>query len=309
MRAEKSGKQPIKMQLDDNSGAIALGNHLQQWVPIHATFLQMLQEHHSHCSERRGCGYTQSTRWLAELINRPRSNADLVSLGGGELHAWCKALRSFQAKNDGQLILQNLLQDLLQNVTGRSTIDSSFVPLARDSSAVPLARDSAVLHPIAPEKLKIGTCPLAEQFFLELACGKIRRGGSIHVIVDAAQATRQTTPLLLEKRGLGDEHSAITVVPVRIHDVTLPPGTLIGLAYDDAILPSLQLCQNGRGRIIPLDQVLAFRYLRLTTLAAAPSERKRIFTAHFEQQIQNNLFLPDSARIEDLLQFAEAQLP
>ena len=36
----------------------------------------MLNEHYTHQTERRGCGYTQSTRLLAEFINQPRNTED-----------------------------------------------------------------------------------------------------------------------------------------------------------------------------------------------------------------------------------------
>lgn len=40
-------------------------------LPLNATLVEMLNEHFSHRTERRGCGYTQATRHLADLINRP----------------------------------------------------------------------------------------------------------------------------------------------------------------------------------------------------------------------------------------------
>ena len=44
------------------------------------TLVDMLNEHYSHQTERRGCGYTQATRVLAERINQPRSNDSFEDL-------------------------------------------------------------------------------------------------------------------------------------------------------------------------------------------------------------------------------------
>ena len=40
--------------------------------PLSEKISEMLNEHYSHQTERRGCGYTQATRVLAEYINLPR---------------------------------------------------------------------------------------------------------------------------------------------------------------------------------------------------------------------------------------------
>ena len=39
---------------------------------LNTTLVGMLDEHFSHRTERRGCGYTQATRHLAVLVNRAR---------------------------------------------------------------------------------------------------------------------------------------------------------------------------------------------------------------------------------------------
>ena len=40
----------------------------------------MLNEHFSHQTERRGCGYTQATRLLADYVNFSRQEKDLTDL-------------------------------------------------------------------------------------------------------------------------------------------------------------------------------------------------------------------------------------
>lgn len=49
--------------------------------PLSVKLTEMLNEHYSHQTERRGCGYTQATRVLADYINTPRDcNTDRKSV-------------------------------------------------------------------------------------------------------------------------------------------------------------------------------------------------------------------------------------
>lgn len=48
--------------------------------PLSLKMVEMLNEHYSHQTERRGCGYTQATRVLSEYINLPRHISDFQDL-------------------------------------------------------------------------------------------------------------------------------------------------------------------------------------------------------------------------------------
>lgn len=48
--------------------------------PLSDKFTEMLNEHFSHQTERRGCGYTQATRLLADYVNFSRQEKDLTDL-------------------------------------------------------------------------------------------------------------------------------------------------------------------------------------------------------------------------------------
>ena len=267
--------------VDAALGGVGLARQLLALLPrLNPVLANMLLEHHEHRSERRGSGFTQVSRWLSEHINLPRSANDAKVFAQTSSEEILSALAQCQALTDGQQLLIALFSALV------APRENEFVALA----------------PIAPQKLKIGTCPLAEQFFLEIARERIRRGGQVNLVVNQdAQA------VLLEKRGLGDEHSAISLCTIQIHGVPLPPGTLIGLDYDDEILEQLPQTKNGRGKLIPLNAVRCFRFLRLTTLTSAPKDRPKVFSTHFAQQVQNALFLPDCTEITDLQAFARSQ--
>lgn len=255
---------------------------------LHPTLIEMLNEHHSHQTERRGCGYTQATRFLADLINRDPA----IPCGAGHLFD-----RAVEAEAIGRALLPVSAQ--LERIESRLllAIMSDLVDGDRAERAAqgPLK--------LAPEKLKIGSCPLAEQYFLEVAHGRVRRGGRVNVIVDADERA-----CLLEKRGLGDEHSCISVRAICFNGVRIPWGGLFGVDYDDADLEGLSRLNGLPGQRVPCARLRGVRFLRLTTLAVAPEYRARAFSAHFKQQIDGGLFSPDVTRVEQLARIAEDSL-
>lgn len=251
-------------------------------LPLGDTLQLMLGEHYSHRTERRGCGYTQATRLFAEHINLAPSLMNDSALFARPLPSdWALRLAALGAAV--ALPESRLVTGLLQAILLR-TADVNLPDLG----------------PVAPEKLKVGSCPLAEQYFLEIAHHFVRRRGRVNVVVDAHGA-----PLLIEKRGLGDDHSCISVAPVRMNGVQLPIGSLLAVSYDDADLASLAETASRRGNKLPLSTVKQWRLLRLTTLVVAPTDRPRAFSAHFQQQISGGLFSPDTTRIEDLVAVAQ----
>ena len=48
--------------------------------PLSEKLTEMLNEHYSHQTERRGCGYTQATRVIAEIVNQPRDHQNFQDL-------------------------------------------------------------------------------------------------------------------------------------------------------------------------------------------------------------------------------------
>lgn len=259
-----------------------------QALTPHPQLCAMLNEHHEHRTERRGCGYTQATRLLAAQINLPR----LTSLPRS---------RVFADELDAQTLAQRMAHASTALLAAPLRAESRLLAVwirdivLRDAQGVGLATR-------ADAAAKVGSCPLAEQFFLEIAYRRIRRGGRVNVIVGPSGQ-----PLLLEKRGLGDDHSCINVAPLVVNGVHIPAGSLFGIDYADDILDGLQATPNRCGVRIPLAQVAAARLLRLTTLAVAPADRPRAFSAHYQQQVDGGLFSPDTTTIEQLIAFAHDQ--
>ena len=291
---------------------------------LHPTLRDMLDESPAHRTERRGCGYTQATRFLSTFVNRPRQATDATDFGvladwpksrteaiarqlvaAGWPEGWRRADRA-DADALAALPPSPLLDDLRALPARIATVRAA---LQREESALLLdvLRDllapeatTAPALPAMAEKPEIGSWSQVEEFFLEIAHGRVRRGGRVNVFVDAAG-----TPLLVEKMALGESHSAMAVAAVSICGVTLPPGALFALRYD-ADAPALRPLACGVAHDIAT--IAEARFLRLTTLAVSPKVRQRAFSAQFEAQVRSNMLSPGSTTIDDLRRFASASL-
>lgn len=293
------------------------------------TLYEMLNEHHSHRTERRGAGYTQATRHLATFVNQPRRPyeyeeallfSDRSPAAVHNLIAAAAALgvdlpyRNLDLREPPEAVrlapevlaqyrTEAERQARLRAIPERLQLEESRL-LAAIVVDLVLSRTPSPEVPELrpwPEKLAIGTCPLAEKYFLELAQGFVRRKGRMNVIVSQSGA-----PLMVEKLGLGDDHSCLSVVPLLLHGVRLPRGSLFGVAYsgDVAVRTNAHLA----GKVIPIERCDGFRFLRLTTLAVSPANRKRAFSAHFEAQVEGGLFEPGAATIEQIERLTHEQL-
>jgi hypothetical protein len=294
---------------------------------LNAILTLMLNEHFSHRTERRGCGFTQSSRHVAEFINRPRDPLDrdelrLFADRGAGLSAFAAMAADFGLELRWRTIDRDPPpSELARSPEAMRLWRSRAQQLAelRALTLLPLKEESLLLTrlivgcvlpdqsedlpalPSWPDRLEIGTCPLAERYFLEVAGAFVRRSGAVNVIIAAAGQ-----PLLIEKVGLGDDHSCISLVPLRLNDVTIPPGSLLGVKYLDD--PSVRPNKDLPGRVIPLAHCQGFRFLRLTTLSVSPQNRARAFTAHFEAQMAGGLFAPGETTIANILEAAWRQL-
>jgi hypothetical protein len=254
---------------------------------LNSTLVQMLSEHFSHRTERRGCGFTQATRHLAALVNQPRH-------GSQETIAKLFPTQA-QAAQPLQRALRSL-PSLLEREESRL-----LLALIADLVLPAVASPGVEELPAYLDLLKVGTCPLAEKYFLEISDGFVRRKGRVNVLVSEAGQ-----PLLLEKLNLGDNHSCINVAELLLNGVRLPPGCLFAVRYDEGVeaRPNRKL----PGSVVPVHRCVGFRFLRLTTLAVSPQNRRRAFSSHFQSQVDAGLFAPGEATIEQLLRVAQEQL-
>ena len=296
----------------------------QAGLDLHHTLCEMLDEDPAHRTERRGCGYTQATRFLSTFVNQPRDACDALDLG--IFAEWSKSRTETIARqaidagwSEGWRRLDRCPADILERLAPEAmamalarlppTLAGIETTLQREESRLLMALLRQLLAPETHalpslpemrEKPEIGSCSQAEEFFLEIAHGRVRRGGRVNIVVDDAGA-----PLLVEKMNLGESHSAMAVAPVAICGVVLPPGALFALRRDVDAPP---LRDIGCGQALSLDAIEQARFLRLTTLAVSPAVRRRAFSAQFETQIRGDMLSPATTTIEHLRDFAHARL-
>jgi hypothetical protein len=290
---------------------------------------EMLNEHHAHRTERRGCGYTQASRHLAEHVNLQRHPFELdeVRLFADRDTSRVRALVEGAAAHGLSLSWRNLdRRPMPDSVSGDADLASLYAlelerqarlrrlpsRMEREESRLlaqvivdlllPVSASSGPFElPPWPERLEIGTCPLAEKYFLELAHGLVRRGGVMNVMVSDTGE-----PLLVEKLNLGDNHSCFSVTELLLNGVRLPPGSLFGATYEGNV--GVRPCHELKGQVIPVSRCSGFRFLRLTTLAVSPENRKRAYTTHFDAQVAGGLFEPGSATVGQIEGVAWRQL-
>lgn len=276
-------------------------------LPLNKTLTGMLNENPEHQRPRRGSGFTQASRYLANLINQPRGlckNRDLVifsEAGQRNFLANTATLKpspspennnpthniAINAKQIQSLIKLPLLVHLEES---RLIIDLILSILGHLTDTI----DCPAL-PLYKEKLNIGTCPEAERYFLEIGGGYQRRQSVVNIITD-----EHHKPLLIEKINLGDSHSCITLQSVKINRVIIPPGSLLGTHYSTVPIHSPR-CKEFNGAWLPTSIGEGFRVLRLTTLAISPQNRARAFGNHLAQQLENSSFFdPTHTCLADL---------
>lgn len=298
----------------------AFGSHN---LELHRSFQDMLNELPAHRTERRGCGYTQATRFLSTFVNAPGAADDTsdlqvfedwpprgtpyaaaAALAAGWPHGW----RRLDEFDRGEFAERLQFADLMDALSGlrhrfRAAVASLALPESRLLAHLLwqiLGRDgiAPVALPPMPIKPEIGSCSQAEEFFLEIAHGRVRRGGSVNVFVDA-----EDRPVLIEKMNLGESHSAVVLVPVRLNNVDLPPGSLCALAHVEQDLGQ----PTEHGKRYPLAAIAETRFLRLTTLAIEPALRRRVFSVQIEAQERAGNFSPVTTTLAELDGFARAE--
>ena len=297
--------------------------------PLNPVLASMLNEAPEHQKPRRGCGFTQASRFLANLINQPRCLSR-----GGDLQLFSEAGRqrfkkmlavgrsSFGGLPNGIVELRKLLESQqginpqtegyiaqlrkMENLPGQLALEESRLIANLILSILGRRPDSFNVATLAvcKEKLAIGTCPEAERYFLEFSGGYLRRQGIINILTDEFEQ-----PLLIEKIKIGDSHSCITVKELRLNNVLIPAGSLLGTRYS-SIPINAKPCSEIQGVWMPASNCDGFRFLRLTTLSVSPQNRARAFNNHLKRQLEGSPFFdPLNTRLSDLSRAAFQQNP
>ncbi|RZF51667.1 hypothetical protein EXE30_10675 [Acinetobacter halotolerans] len=318
--------------LVDHEVVVIFKQHL---YPLSTKLTEMLNEHFSHQTERRGCGYTQATRVIAEFVSQARDAFGFQDLRifddydtkglknilnqsssyGLELTTWrnldtnAGVQHCLQHLNVQETFAQNLQQEVdfqtkLRTIHHYAELEESVLicQLLADIILPQSVKKGMIECNALLEKPKVGSCPMAEKFFLRIAHHRLLRQGEINIFVDENEQ-----PIMMEKMNMGDNHSCISLVPLLMNGVRLPAGSLFSAHYE---IEQLEKHQNKhyKGYVIPISAINGFWFLRLTTLAVSPKNRARAFGYHFKQQVDNGLFRPDITELSQLMDIAQDQI-
>ena len=165
---------------------------------LNDTLVEMLGEHFKHCTERRGCGFTQATRHLAVLVNRPLSERREVigklfpDWAAVALHDSLTQANGDQGAGGSMTQLRRVLRELPPKLAREES--RLLVAIIADLVMPGDMQPSAYDLPPCYEELKVGTCTLAERSFLEICYGHVRRAWRINV-----HLSNRGEPLMIEK--------------------------------------------------------------------------------------------------------------
>ena len=308
----------------------------KQLVPLSNNLTEMLNEHFSHQTERRGCGFTQATRVIAEFINQEREETDFKDFrlfqdyDTRALKTIMSSAKSYGLELDGwrNLHLQPNVTQFLETLTKSDSFTDALQKelefqqkLNNIHTCVEYEESKLLCNFLEDiilrktqhetgllelknlrEKPKVGSCPMAENFFLKIAHGRLLRQGLINIFTD-----ENNQPILMEKLKMGDDHSCINLVPVIMNGIRIPSGSLFSVQYNEEALHK-NANKHYKGYIIPITEVDGFWFLRLTTLAVSPENRARAFNAHYKQQVDNGLFSPGTTQLDQLIKIAAEQV-
>lgn len=299
--------------------------------PLHKILVAMLNEEHQHQGPRKGCGYTQASRFLADIINQPRGltqdkDLQLFSVEAQRslkaIVAYCHS--SLERLPRGIFEIREDLENRCDSLTSKHNfldkircLEAALHDIEHEESEV-LAKLIRSILGVAPnhvkqsfpelqlldERVAIGTCPESERYFLEFAGGYVRRHGIMNVLVDDSDQ-----PLMIEKMNIGDSHSCITLRELILNGVLIPAGSLLGTYYTSLPIHTTQ-CAEHKGGWFPVSVCKGFRFLRLTTLAISPKNRARAFTHHLRIQLEGIPFFdPSNTTINEVIEMADKQRP
>lgn len=298
--------------------------------PLHKILVAMLNEEQQHQGPRKGGGFTQASRFIADIINQPRGlTADKdFQLFSAEAQRELKTIISYVQSSLGRLpaSLSEVREDLAKrcdSLTQKHNFIEKIFALDAALSHLELEESCLIANVIRSilgldqrenanipelqhldERIAIGTCPESEPYFLEFAGGYVRRHGIMNVLVDD-----DNQPLMIEKVNIGDSHSCITLREVILNGILIPPGSLLGTNYSSLPIDTKR-CAEQKGAWFPASMCKGFRFLRLTTLAVSPENRARAFGNHLQIHLErNSCFDPSNTTLHELMRAANNQRP
>lgn len=286
----------------------------QAGFPLCEELQQRLGEVGRHrFDNRKGSGFTSATTFLEGYISQATDPVYLLDAVTNK--------RVMEVADEAGVIPVEILREQMPIDHLRAALPSLdegsrlFAGLLLDVIAPEERREGDVVLPPYGQRDSVGRCTTAEAKFLDILSPHVnRRIGTenINIIVDANQQ-----PLMIRKEW--GEKTCLTLKEMILNGVRLPPGTLLyakkkehpteerhdALEMIERMERGEALPERGRKKVQSLSAYDGFHYLRLTTLAVSPENRKAVFKDHYDWQKENELPKFDTATIDDFRVLAQ----
>ncbi len=262
-------------------------------MPLDWRLVGMLEESEEHQGGRRGSGFTQASRYMADMVRSERSSKDFKIFDD----SFRNEIEDDFFKNGNQdklktvdfrdYVDKNKLKEISDKVKGPGSklllgmISDTFNSSEKDTTLATL--------PSSKEKMEIGTCTTAENYFFDYMKGNTMYGDNFKDKTAKMNIFKDEKgqPLFMEKIGLGENHSAISLKDFYLNGIKIPAGSLVALQYDKPNNEDMTSSKNGIVLSSNILQVVEF--LRFTTLVVEPKDREQTFGEHFKWQKQQGI--------------------
>lgn len=311
--------------------------------PLNAGMRAMLQETRDHrfipetyANNRKGSGFSQFGWMMSEVVNkRPSPKQERVlrwlfsdALDEKQQSLVEERLRMTERDIEGEeeiRIEEACRREVYaeaKEVIGKtlSRIDAPgerlYARMMLDALGIP----SEEVNPFIPKlalaegEMHIGSCTTAELYFLEYGYGLVGENRrEAREIVDRSLIEFKAfnyilddegKPLMIEKVGLGNSHSCLTLREVELNGVHIPAGSLMGVRYD----PVARHQGRPRDEGVISAKECQFQFLRLSTLAVEPEHRAGTFGMHLRFQESNRMPHAADGRLEDFQRGVDRRL-
>jgi len=266
-----------------------------QGYPLNFLITNMLNEGKEHQGGRKGSGFTQASRHLAGYLRHERNDLDTMIFDDG-VRTSLEDQFDYGSGEKIDLRSKINIKKLHEALDSIETEEGRLIArMIVDMFDTPIDDQKETVLKAQENKIDLGTCTTSEVYFFHYfreGISSLSEGAEMNIIIDDSG-----NPIMIEKVNIGESHSAITLTECKINNVRIPKGSLVGIKYGKEV-PKTRL--DKAGFKINIQDCEGFEFLRFTTLAVSPENRKRAFGEHQEVYKQNGINGYDTLSIEEV---------
>ena len=277
-------------------------------LPLNSTLIEMLEESETQHSDRKGSGFTQASRYMADIIRKKRSSWDNLNIFDDTVRFSIEEplLDKFDYTEVSQMDYRDYLDlSKLDEVAEKITKPGSQLLLKMIADITSKEQnDREQITPYLQKKIEIGTCTTAEVYFFDYfndQLGKYSDSAKVNIFKDDFGEA-----VFVEKMGMGENHSAISLKEIILNGVRIPAGSLVALQYDLPV--DMQERTSGKGKVLDGAILDGVDFLRFTTLVVEPNKRAGTFGKHFQWQIDNEISGAGEIQLEEFVDKCQREI-